>query len=81
MDRRKEAINLGDPSIIKAHMTHYINHGFMHDCIECFGKVELEKNDLPARSMALMNVVVGPCKAILDGSSLEEAILVAVHQL
>ena len=46
-----------------------------------FGKVELEKNDLSTRHMAFMNVVVGPCEAILDGSPLKEAILVAVYQL
>ena len=60
-------------------MPHYVNHGSMRHCIECFGKIKFKQNGLPPRCLALIDVLISPSQAILYGSSLNKTILVLMN--
>ena len=53
----------------------------MSNGIEGFCEVKLQQNNPPSRSMALMDILVGPGETILNCPPLEKTVLIMVYQL
>ena len=60
-------------------MFHNVDHGVMLDGVEGFGEIQLEQYDRAFRCLALVDVLECPCKAVLNRSSMYEAILVTMN--
>ena len=60
-------------------MSHDLHHWDVLYGVESFGEVQLEQNNLMRRPLALVNIFKLPCKTVLDGSPLNEPILVLVY--
>ena len=76
--RGKEASDPRDPSVREPHMLHDVDHWFVRYGIKCLGKIKVEEDDLSARTLAMMKLLIRPSKTILYGPAFYESILLAM---
>ena len=67
--RRGNALEPRNPSIGKPHALHDLNDGRMLNRIKRFSEVQFKENDFAFRSLALVYILKGPCKTVVDRTS------------
>ena len=77
--RRGNALEPRNPAIVKPHAFHDLNDGRMLNRIKCFSEVQFQENDFAFRSLALVYILKGPSKTVMDGSFFQEPILVFMN--
>ena len=76
--RGEDTFNPPNPFLVKAHVSHDLNHWFMLNRNKRFRKVQLQQAASTTRGLALVDVLECPGLAVLDRSPFKKTVLVSV---